>query len=150
MVPLYAINSDITRLPYDINFFGVIPQPLQKIQASLVAQCTQCFGSLMSAHGVFFFVLQYAPQRRNSGIVTGLAQAVGEFVFEEGRWRGKRGANGFDGGDCLLRRRMQACEVLQREESAESASERLRFGCEDLAQGENLGILLCDCHIGDL
>lgn len=150
MVPLYAINSDITRLPYDINFFGVIPQPLQKIQASLVAQCTQCFGSLMSAHGVFFLVLQYAPQRRNSGIVTGLAQAVGEFVFEEGRWRGKCGANGFDGGDCLLRRRMQACEVLQREESAESASERLRFGCEDLAQGENLGILLCDCHIGDL
>lgn len=79
----------------------------------------------MSAHDIFFAVAKDILEVRNGIEVLGLAQAVCQFVLEEGGARGKCRRYGLDRRECPFRRRLQASEVLEGEKSAKSACEGL-------------------------
>lgn len=67
-------------------------------------------------------------------------------MLQQGRRRAERRSNGLDGRDGLRIWWLQGGDVLQREEGAESAGERLGFGCEDFAQGGDFAGMLGDGH----
>jgi hypothetical protein len=146
MIPLYAVNGNVASLAHNVDLLHIVPQRPQQLEAALVAQCTERLGCLVSAHGIFLFVLQYAPQRRDGSIMSRLTQAVGELMLQQSRWRCESGSNGLDRGDRLRAGWLQACQMLEREKSAKAAGEGLRLRGEDVAKRGNLGILLCDCH----
>ena len=75
----------------------------------------------MSAHGVFISVLEHFAEVGGGGEVAGLAEAVGEFVFEEGGGGGEeRGCDCVDGGEGSGCGGVGGGEVFEGEEGAET------------------------------
>jgi hypothetical protein len=66
-----------------------------------------------------------------------LSQAVSQLVLKQGGGRRESSSDRFDGGDALLCGRLQTGHVLEGEESAEAASERLRLRGQNLAEGRD-------------
>lgn len=79
----------------------------------------------MATHGILGGVLDDDLQERDGVGVAGLAEAVGEFVLEQGGRGREGGGDGLDRGQGLVGGRLETGEVLEREEGAESARERL-------------------------
>lgn len=101
----------------------------------------------MTAHRILLNILHNLLQVRDRVVVAGLAEAVGKLVLEQSRARCETSCDRLNGREGLLGRGLQAREVLEGEEGAEAASEGLRFGGEDLAEGQD-GLARGGRHFG--
>ena len=138
--PLNPLNSQLSRLPHNLQLLLVIPPRLQQLQTPIEPKRSERLSSLVPAHRIFSAVFDTCLQVANGLGLAALSEAVCELVLEESR-RGDEGCGDrFEGGDRLVCGRGLAGEVFEGEEGAEAGCEGRGFGCEGVAEGEDGGV----------
>jgi hypothetical protein len=109
VLPLNATNGNVASLLDNSLLVLVVSSLDKKLQATLIAQSTDCLGSFVSAHRILLAVTENLLQVRDSSIVARLAQTVGEFVLEESRGRSKSSGNSINSRNSVLGARFLTC-----------------------------------------
>ena len=138
--PLNPLNSQLSRLPHNLQLLLVIPPRLQQLQTPIEPKRSERLSSLVPAHRIFSAVFDTCLQVANGLGLAALSEAVCELVLEESRGGDEGGGDRFEGGDRLVCGRGLAGEVLEGEEGAEAGCEGRGFGCEGVAEGEDGGV----------
>jgi hypothetical protein len=138
--PLNPLNSQLSRLPHNLQLLLIIPPRLEQLQAPIKPKRAQGLRRLVPAHGVLGAVFHARFQVPDGLGLAALPEAVGELVLEEGRGRHEGGGDGFQSGDRLVGGRGLAGEVFEGEEGAEAGGQGRGFGCEGVAEREDGGV----------
>ena len=81
--PLNPLNSQLSRLPNNLNFLLVVSPSLQKLQTTVKPKRTKRLRRLMSAHIILSAIFNTCFQVAHSLRLAALAEAVRELVLQE-------------------------------------------------------------------
>ena len=138
--PLNPLNSQLSRLPHNLQLLLVIPPRLQQLQTPIEPKRSERLSSLVPAHRIFSAVFDTCFQVANGLRLAALSETVCELVLEESRGGDEGGGDRFEGGDCLVCGRGLAGEMFEGKEGAEAGCEGRGLGCEGVAEGEDGGV----------